>query len=229
MPEDLKLHITGLPVQQRNQVWIHCHGEHPLDKENIGPINYVSKRGFPAYFFPYTNVPDYLSPLVAVRLERPKRKFTFYFAAIEKYLKWNSHLFYYSKRGDQYWVPRLGQKYQISWRSWKARIRPFWGYDRLNQLTTHLLQSQFVISVKLAYFFLLGIPTQNHVNIYYFKLDRFQILIKTTKGLIVKCYSKFFFVLTLTQAPNPLDKINQFLCASLHQDQSVSQPVVGCS
>lgn len=74
MPEDLQLHIKSLPEAERNQVWIHCQGEAPLDRENVGPINYVSRRGFPSYFFPYTNVPDYLSPLVAIRLERPKRK-----------------------------------------------------------------------------------------------------------------------------------------------------------
>lgn len=74
MPGDLKEHIISLPEIERNQVWINCRGENPHDRENIGPINYVSKRGLPAYYFPYTNVPDYLSPIVAVRFERPTRK-----------------------------------------------------------------------------------------------------------------------------------------------------------
>lgn len=76
MPQDLRDHIASLPELERNQVWINCQGEHPIDRENIGPINYVSKRGFPIYFFPYTNVPDYLSPLVAIRLERPRSEYS---------------------------------------------------------------------------------------------------------------------------------------------------------
>ncbi|XP_063700319.1 sodium/potassium-transporting ATPase subunit beta-2-like [Culicoides brevitarsis] len=72
MPEELKLYIAKLPEAERNQVWITCKGEQPLDVENIGPIQYVSRRGLPAYYFPYVNTPGYLSPLVAVRLERPK-------------------------------------------------------------------------------------------------------------------------------------------------------------
>jgi len=71
MPEDLKKHIADLQPNERNQVWVDCRGEQPLDVENIGPIQYASKRGFPTYYFPYLNVKDYLSPLVAIRLERP--------------------------------------------------------------------------------------------------------------------------------------------------------------
>uniref|UniRef100_A0A336M0F7 CSON009497 protein n=1 Tax=Culicoides sonorensis TaxID=179676 RepID=A0A336M0F7_CULSO len=72
MPEELVEYIKSLPEEKRNQVWITCKGEQPLDVENIGPIQYVSTRGLPGYYFPYVNNPGYLSPLVAVRLERPK-------------------------------------------------------------------------------------------------------------------------------------------------------------
>lgn len=75
MPQELSDHIKKLPEEQRDQIWITCKGEHPLDVENIGPISYVSKRGLPIYFFPYLNAPDYLSPIVAVKLERPKSKY----------------------------------------------------------------------------------------------------------------------------------------------------------
>lgn len=74
MPEELVHHIGNLTAPERNQVWITCKGEHPLDVENIGPIHYVSARGLPGYYFPYVNTPGYLSPLVAVQLERPKSK-----------------------------------------------------------------------------------------------------------------------------------------------------------
>ncbi|CAH2210244.1 jg22124, partial [Pararge aegeria aegeria] len=53
-------------------VWVSCQGENPADRENIGPIQYLPYRGFPGYYFPYTNQEGYLSPLVAVHLQRPK-------------------------------------------------------------------------------------------------------------------------------------------------------------
>lgn len=74
MPEELVNYIRKLEPKQRNQVWITCKGEHPIDVENVGPIQYVSTRGLPGYYFPYLNTPGYLSPLVAVKLERPKSK-----------------------------------------------------------------------------------------------------------------------------------------------------------
>lgn len=75
MPDDLKKHITELPPSHRDQVWVSCIGENGMDKENIGDIEYFPTRGFPAYFYPYTNAPGYLSPLVAVKLNRPKSKY----------------------------------------------------------------------------------------------------------------------------------------------------------
>lgn len=56
-------------------VWVSCQGENPADRENLGPIQYMPYQGFPGYYFPYTNQEGYLSPLVAVHLQRPKSKY----------------------------------------------------------------------------------------------------------------------------------------------------------
>lgn len=52
-----------------------CEGESPADVENIGPVSYYPRQGFPGYFFPYENSEGYLSPLVAVQFTRPQRKY----------------------------------------------------------------------------------------------------------------------------------------------------------
>ncbi|XP_022112352.2 sodium/potassium-transporting ATPase subunit beta-2 [Pieris rapae] len=73
MPEDLKQHIklvSGKP--EANTVWVSCEGENPADVENIGPIQYIPRRGFPNFYYPFTNKEGYLSPLVAVLFEKPR-------------------------------------------------------------------------------------------------------------------------------------------------------------
>ncbi|KAK2576028.1 hypothetical protein KPH14_007380 [Odynerus spinipes] len=75
MPTDLQDHIKKEENAQRhrlNTVWVSCAGENPADVENMGAIQYIPRRGFPGYYFPFTNTPGYLSPLVAVFFERPK-------------------------------------------------------------------------------------------------------------------------------------------------------------
>ncbi|XP_028176252.1 sodium/potassium-transporting ATPase subunit beta-2-like [Ostrinia nubilalis] len=75
MPADLQWHIRNLTSYNRNyanMVWVTCYGETPADQENIGPIKYFPYPGFPGYFYPYENAEGYLSPLVAIHLERPK-------------------------------------------------------------------------------------------------------------------------------------------------------------
>lgn len=72
MPEDLVAHIKALDVTQRQQVWISCKGQHSLDRENVGTINYFPARGLPSYYYPFRNQPGYLSPLVAVQFESLK-------------------------------------------------------------------------------------------------------------------------------------------------------------
>ncbi|KRT84435.1 hypothetical protein AMK59_2625, partial [Oryctes borbonicus] len=63
--------------ERTNQIWISCTGEHPVDKEHIesSRFEYFPTRGFPGYFYPFTNVDGYLSPLVAVRLKDFTRKY----------------------------------------------------------------------------------------------------------------------------------------------------------
>lgn len=75
MPLDLKTHIASLSPKARKQIWVSCKGETPFDNEAIGPIQYP-QRGFPSYFYPFRNTVDYLSPLVAIRFERPKGNFS---------------------------------------------------------------------------------------------------------------------------------------------------------
>jgi len=60
---------------QLNTVWVSCTGENPHDRENIGEINYYPKEhGFPGFYYPYENIPGYLSPVVAVHFVRPTSK-----------------------------------------------------------------------------------------------------------------------------------------------------------
>ncbi|CRL00884.1 CLUMA_CG014135, isoform A [Clunio marinus] len=74
MPEDLVEYIKSRPQIERDQVWVSCSGENSVDREVVGDIAYfpTQLRGFPSYFFPYTNIKGYLSPLVAVKFKRPK-------------------------------------------------------------------------------------------------------------------------------------------------------------
>lgn len=68
-----------------NTVWVSCKGESPADSEFIGPVSYYPKQGFPGYYFPYENSEGYLSPLVAVHLERPKREYPHFLKFIYSY------------------------------------------------------------------------------------------------------------------------------------------------
>ncbi|KAJ8729745.1 hypothetical protein PYW08_001326 [Mythimna loreyi] len=99
MPDDLKQHIkmvSGKP--EANTVWVSCGGENPADVENIGPVQYIPRRGFPAYYYPFTNKEGYLSPLVAVLFEKPR---TGVLINIEC-KAWAKNIFYdrYERRGS---------------------------------------------------------------------------------------------------------------------------------
>lgn len=61
-------------ILQRDLIWVSCEGENPADAENLGPVNYSPRRGFPSHYFPFKNVKGYHPPIVAVQFERPKRK-----------------------------------------------------------------------------------------------------------------------------------------------------------
>lgn len=56
-------------------MWVSCEGENPADVENIGAVQYIPRRGFPAYYYPFNNKEGYLSPLVAVYFEKPRSKY----------------------------------------------------------------------------------------------------------------------------------------------------------
>ncbi|PSN35035.1 Sodium/potassium-transporting ATPase subunit beta-2 [Blattella germanica] len=76
MPDDLKRHITrerSMFQRLGKTVWLSCGGELSVDVENVGPIRYLPRRGFPGYFFPYNNTENYLSPLVAIYFEKPQK------------------------------------------------------------------------------------------------------------------------------------------------------------
>ncbi|XP_046402097.1 sodium/potassium-transporting ATPase subunit beta-2-like [Ischnura elegans] len=76
MPEDLKTYIAeqkNINPNNANQVWVSCSGDNPASSENIGPIEYLPQRGFPGYFFPFSNTTGNLSPLIAVHFKRPMR------------------------------------------------------------------------------------------------------------------------------------------------------------
>lgn len=53
-------------------IWVSCDGENSADREHIGNVTYTPFRGFPAYYFPYKNVPGYLSPIVALQFQKPE-------------------------------------------------------------------------------------------------------------------------------------------------------------
>ncbi|XP_065346789.1 sodium/potassium-transporting ATPase subunit beta-2-like [Cloeon dipterum] len=73
MPEDLKNHIRDSnKPNELNTVWVSCEGENPADIEHVGPIQYIPRRGFPGYYFPFKNYEGYLSPILAIFFERPK-------------------------------------------------------------------------------------------------------------------------------------------------------------
>lgn len=72
MPTDLVDHIKSLKPKDRQQVWVSCKGL--SNNDDIGPVEYSNNRGFATYYYPYTNQPGYLSPLVAVHFARPPVK-----------------------------------------------------------------------------------------------------------------------------------------------------------
>ncbi len=50
---------------------ITCEGEGPLDKENIGPLEFWPKEGLPIAYYPYLNQEGYKPPVVFVKFLRP--------------------------------------------------------------------------------------------------------------------------------------------------------------
>jgi len=71
MPKDLRDFIAE--QTEKNMIWVSCNGDTSADVEFVGPIEYYPTRGFPTYYFPFTNVEGYQSPIVAVHFTRPMR------------------------------------------------------------------------------------------------------------------------------------------------------------
>ncbi|GJQ69825.1 hypothetical protein Trydic_g22377, partial [Trypoxylus dichotomus] len=73
MPSDLVAEIKAEHSHdpaRANQIWVSCTGEHSVDQEHVNAsrFEYFPTRGFPGYYYPFTNVDGYLSPLIAVRV-----------------------------------------------------------------------------------------------------------------------------------------------------------------
>ena len=78
MPKSLKSHIEKRQGEALEVVWVSCEGENPADIENLGEgTSYKSlsgEQGFLGRYFPFTNTPGYLQPIVAVQFTSIKRK-----------------------------------------------------------------------------------------------------------------------------------------------------------
>ncbi|KAL3282609.1 hypothetical protein HHI36_005784 [Cryptolaemus montrouzieri] len=68
MSQSLIDHI--LASTNRKKVFVECLGENLWDNEHLGKMTYYPQQSFEGYFFPYKGEPDYLPPLVAVKLKQ---------------------------------------------------------------------------------------------------------------------------------------------------------------
>ncbi|XP_030747891.1 sodium/potassium-transporting ATPase subunit beta-1 [Sitophilus oryzae] len=68
MPQDLQMHIKAAKSEEeKKQIWVSCNGQSPMDEENVKGFNYYP-QGFAGYYYPYRNVKNYLSPIIAVEI-----------------------------------------------------------------------------------------------------------------------------------------------------------------
>lgn len=67
MPEELQEKVRN--ETDLDYVWVHCEGVNPHDQQHVGKFSYYPQQGFMGNFFPYDGSKDYLSPLVAVKLD----------------------------------------------------------------------------------------------------------------------------------------------------------------
>ncbi|KAF7279519.1 sodium/potassium-transporting ATPase subunit beta-1-like [Rhynchophorus ferrugineus] len=69
MPAELQQFLSNDTVSQteKEQIWVSCQGQSDVDKENLKGFNYYPK-GFAGYYYPYKNVENYLSPIIAVEI-----------------------------------------------------------------------------------------------------------------------------------------------------------------
>lgn len=57
-----------------SSVWIHCEGENPADKENMGKITYIPERFIAKYYYPFKMQRGYVSPFIMVQFAKVNRK-----------------------------------------------------------------------------------------------------------------------------------------------------------
>ncbi|XP_056642443.1 sodium/potassium-transporting ATPase subunit beta-1-like [Diorhabda sublineata] len=71
MPKELSDHLDNLKAAGKSEtdrmVWVTCNGIDDIDKENIKGFRY-HPAGFASYYYPYKNIKNYLSPIVAVEI-----------------------------------------------------------------------------------------------------------------------------------------------------------------
>jgi len=73
VPARVKTQMDKFTGKDKNQVWVHCHGENPADVEAMGDIKYFPESAsFHGKYFPYLNQPGYQSPLIAVQFANPE-------------------------------------------------------------------------------------------------------------------------------------------------------------
>lgn len=63
----------SLPDLNAEFIPVTCEGETSADRDNMGPIEFRPSGGFARFYYPYTNQPGYLAPLVVVRFTNPRR------------------------------------------------------------------------------------------------------------------------------------------------------------
>jgi len=71
--DDFLKNIEDNNAALNDKVWLHCDGENPADRENLGHITYFPDRGFGAQYFPFMNQKQYLAPIVFAALDNPKK------------------------------------------------------------------------------------------------------------------------------------------------------------
>eukprot|EP00745_Piridium_sociabile_P006248 TRINITY_DN140246_c0_g1_i1.p1 TRINITY_DN140246_c0_g1~~TRINITY_DN140246_c0_g1_i1.p1 ORF type:complete len:299 (+),score=51.49 TRINITY_DN140246_c0_g1_i1:82-978(+) len=67
--EGLRKEILKVP----DMIYIECVGENPADRDNIGEIRYFPDQGFHHYYYPFTNQPGYMSPMIFVKFMNPPK------------------------------------------------------------------------------------------------------------------------------------------------------------
>ncbi|CRK99115.1 CLUMA_CG012158, isoform A [Clunio marinus] len=75
MPEDLKRDVSDYVRQNKRHaqiIWVSCEGKSPVDKENMGLITYLPRRGFPGFYYPCSSKIACTEPLVAIQFQSPK-------------------------------------------------------------------------------------------------------------------------------------------------------------